>query len=108
MLAPLAWAVVLSLVSPRTDAGELAMHVLFAAGAVGVVLWGIRDRQRLAINVGVLGFALTVLAFYFTNLFDKLGRSLGLIGLGVLFIGGGWWLERMRRRLVARATAVRT
>jgi hypothetical protein len=52
----------------------------------------------------VLGFALTVCCFYFANIFDKLGRSLGLIGLGILFIGGGWWLERTRRRLVARAT----
>jgi hypothetical protein len=30
------------------------------------------------------------------------GRSLGLIGLGVLFLAGGWALERMRRRLIAR------
>jgi hypothetical protein len=108
LFAALAWAVVLALVSPREEGGELATYALFSAGAVGVVLWGIRDRQRLAINVGVLGFALSVLGFYFANVFDKLGRSLGLIGLGVLFIGGGWWLERMRRRLVARATAVRT
>jgi hypothetical protein len=30
---------------------------------------------------------------------DKLGRSLGLIGLGLLFLAGGWQLERLRRRL---------
>jgi hypothetical protein len=28
------------------------------------------------------------------------GRSLGLIGLGVLFLAGGWALERMRRKLI--------
>jgi uncharacterized membrane protein len=104
MLAALAWALLLSQVSPRTDGGELATYALLGAGAVGVVLWGLRDRQRLAINVGVLGFALAVCGFYFGNLFDKLGRSLGLIGLGILFIGGGWLLERTRRRLIARAT----
>ena len=104
MLAAVAWALVLSQLSMRTDGGELATYALLAAGAVGVVAWGLRDRQRLAINVGVLGFALTVCCFYFANIFDKLGRSLGLIGLGILFIGGGWWLERTRRRLVARAT----
>jgi uncharacterized membrane protein len=102
MLAALAWALILVQVSPRTDAGELAMYGLLELGAVGVVLWGLRDGQRLAVNVGVLGFALAMLGFYFASLYDRLGRALGLIGLGVLFIGGGWLLERARRRLLAR------
>jgi len=102
LLAALAWALVLAQVSPRTDLGELAMYALLEVGAVGIVLWGLRDGQRLAVNVGVLGFALATLAFYFASLYDRLGRALGLIGLGVLFIGGGWLLERARRRLVAR------
>jgi len=102
LLAALAWALVLVQVSPRTDAGELAMYALLEIGAVGVVLWGLRDGQRLAVNVGVLGFALATLGFYFASLYDRLGRALGLIGIGVLFIGGGWLLERARRRLVAR------
>ena len=102
LLAALAWALVLVQVSPRSDAGELAMYALLEIGAVGVVLWGLRDGQRLAVNVGVLGFALATLGFYFSSLYDRLGRALGLIGLGVLFIGGGWLLERARRRLVAR------
>jgi uncharacterized membrane protein len=102
LLAALAWALVLVQLSPRTDAGELAMYGLLEVGAVGVVRWGLRDGQRLAVNVGVLGFALATLGFYFASLYDRLGRALGLIGLGVLFIGGGWVLERARRRLVAR------
>ncbi len=32
----------------------------------------------------------------------KFGRSLGLIGLGILFLAGGWALERMRRRLISQ------
>jgi uncharacterized membrane protein len=102
LLAALAWALVLTQVSPHTDMGELAMYALLEVGAVGVVLWGLRDGQRLAVNVGVLGFALATLGFYFASLYDRFGRALGLIGLGVLFIGGGWLLERTRRRLLAR------
>ncbi len=102
ILAALAWALLLAQVSPRTDAGELAMFGLLEFGAGGVVLWGLRDGQRLAVNVGVLGFALATLGFYFASLYDRFGRALGLIGLGVLFIGGGWLLERARRRLIAR------
>jgi uncharacterized membrane protein len=102
LLAALAWVLVLMQVSPRSEAGELAMYALLAVAAVGVVVWGLRDQQRLAINVGVLGFALAILGFYFSSLYDRLGRALGLIGIGVLFIGGGWLLERARRRLIAR------
>ena len=47
------------------------------------------------------GFALTVLVFYFSDVMDKLGRSASLIGLGLLFLGGGYLLEQARRRLVA-------
>jgi hypothetical protein len=66
------------------------------------VIWGLRQQQRLVVNIGVLGFALSITGFYFSSIFDKLGRSLGLIGMGVLFIGGGWFLERTRRRLLGR------
>lgn len=96
------WAMLLVWISPRTDPGELAMWGLYAAGAAGLALWGIRDHQRLAVNVGVLGFAFVVLGFYFSTLFEKLGRALGLIGAGIIFIGGGWLLERARRQLVGR------
>jgi uncharacterized membrane protein len=102
LLAALAWAVVVTQAGPRTDAGTLALYALLAVGASGIVLWGVKDQQRLAINVGVLGFALAVLAFYFSSVFDRLGRSFGLIGIGVIFIGGGWLLERARRRLIGR------
>lgn len=102
LLVALAWALIVPRIDTGHDAGDLGLLALMAAGAAGIVLWGGKDRQRLAINVGVLGFALSVVFFYFSSIFDKLGRSLGLIGIGVIFIGGGWLLERMRRRLVGR------
>jgi uncharacterized membrane protein len=102
LLAALAWAIIVTQVDGSSDASELGLYALFAVGATGIVLWGMKDQQRLAINVGVLGFAVTVLVFYFSSVFDKLGRAFGLIGIGILFIGGGWLLERMRRRLIGR------
>jgi len=53
------------------------------------------------VNLGIVGFGAAVAWFYFSNIFDKMGRSLGLIGLGILFLAGGWLLEKMRRKLVA-------
>jgi len=100
--AAVAWVLVVGQFDWSSDGGELAFYALCALGAAGVVYWGLKDQQRLHVNVGIFGFALAIAAFYFSSLFDKLGRSLGLIGMGVLFIGGGWLLERTRRTLVER------
>ena len=61
-----------------------------------------REARSERINLGVAGFAITLLSFYFSNVMDKLGRSLGLMGLGALFLLAGWTLERTRRRLLAQ------
>ena len=58
------------------------------------------------VNYGIAAFALTVMWFYFSDIMGKLDRSLGLIVLGVLFLAGGWALEKMRRRLVGHIAEV--
>ena len=79
---------------------DVSLYLWWALGAVALVAWGIRDRRRERIDLGAAAFGATVLAFYFSQVFDKLGRSASLVGLGVLFLVGGWLLERARRRLV--------
>jgi uncharacterized membrane protein len=79
----------------------VAPYLWCAVLAVGVIAWGVHDRRAERINLGIAGFALTVLVFYFSDVMDKLGRSASLIGLGLLFLGGGYLLEQTRRRLVA-------
>jgi uncharacterized membrane protein len=80
---------------------NLAAHALVAAFAVFIVWWGVRQTSQALVNLGILGFAIAVGWFYFSDIMDKFGRSLGLIGLGVLFLAGGWALEKMRRKLLA-------
>ncbi len=87
---------------------NLAAHVLVAGFAVFMIAWGVRQVSRSLVNLGVVYFALAVAWFYFSNIFDKVGRSLGLIGLGVLFLLGGWGLEVTRRRLLAHMEPPRT
>jgi uncharacterized membrane protein len=105
------WVVALGTTSLRTTPGEgslsqawheLGPYGLCALGAIGLIAWGLKDARKERINLGVAGFALTVLSFYFSTVMDKLGRSASLIGLGLLFLLGGWVLEKTRRRLVAR------
>jgi hypothetical protein len=96
-----AWIVAL-LSLAQLDTG-VALYGWWALGAVGLVAWGLSDARVERINMGAAVFAATVVAFYFSQVMDKLGRSASLIGLGLLFLGGGWALERVRRRLVEDA-----
>jgi len=84
----------------RTEPNLMA-HALVAGFCVFLIWWGVRQASRGLVNLGVIGFGATVAWFYFSNIFDKFGRSLGLIGLGVLFLAGGWALEKTRRGLLA-------
>ena len=80
---------------------NLLAHGLVAGFCVFLIWWGVREASRGLVNFGVVAFGATVAWFYFSDLFDKLGRSLGLIGLGILFLAGGWALEKTRRGLLA-------
>ncbi len=81
---------------------NLLAHVLVAVFTVFIIWWGVRQTSRALVNLGIVGFAIAVSWFYFSDIFDKVGRSLGLIGLGVLFLAGGWALEKTRRGLITR------
>jgi uncharacterized membrane protein len=87
---------------------NLAAHALVAAFCIFIIWWGVRQTSRSLVNLGIIGFAVTVAWFFFSNIFDKMGRSLGLIGLGVLFLAGGWLLEKTRRSLLAHMAASAT
>jgi uncharacterized membrane protein len=81
---------------------NLLAHALVAGLAVFLIWWGVMLASKALVNFGIAGFAISVGWFYFSNIFDKVGRSLGLIGLGILFLAGGWALELTRRRLLKR------
>jgi uncharacterized membrane protein len=81
------------------------IYLWVALGACGLCYWGVRDHRKLFINYGTVIFALNVIAFYFSDVLDKLGRSMGLILLGAIFLAGGWVLNRLRTDLIARAAA---
>lgn len=79
---------------------NLFAYALVAAAAFFLAWWGAREGSKALVNYGIAAFALTVMWFYFSSVMDKLGRSLGLMMLGVLFLAGGWLLEKMRKKLV--------
>jgi len=36
-----------------------------ATGAIGLIAWGMKEARKERVNLGIVGFALTVLFFYF-------------------------------------------
>ncbi len=73
-----------------------------AIGACALCYWGVRRNRKLFVNFGTAIFALNVLVFFFSDIFDKLGRAEGLILMGIVFLAGGWVLYRIRGDLMAR------
>ena len=47
-------------------------------------MWGVQENRRERINLGMAGFAITIVAFFFSSVMDKLGRSASLILLGTI------------------------
>ena len=81
---------------------EILVYAWCAIGSAAMVAWGIHEFRAERINLGMAGFALTIVFFFFSSVMDKLGRSASLITLGILFVAGGWYWEKLRRQLVAR------
>jgi uncharacterized membrane protein len=94
------WVIILGIVG---GAQGVMVYIWCSIGAAAMIAWGVRESRDERVNMGMAGFALTLLFFYFSKVMDKLGRSESLVGLGLLFLAGGWMLERLRRRWVAQA-----
>lgn len=92
------WVVAELNIRARFDTWSL--YAWWSIGAVALAAWGVRDGRAERVNMAAAIFATTVLAFYSSQVMDKLGRSASLVGFGVLFLAGGWALELVRRRLV--------
>ena len=78
---------------------NLVAYALVAAFVLFLCWWGGRLVSRALVNLASWDSRRGGVVLL-QRLDDKLGRSLGLIGLGVLFLAGGWALEKMRRRIL--------
>jgi hypothetical protein len=99
--AAIGWTLVLAALNGG-QGDRIPVYLWCAVGSAGLAAWGVREARAERINLGIAGFALTVALFFFSSVMDKLGRSASLIALGLLFLSGGWLLERTRRNLMAR------
>lgn len=80
---------------------QAMLHLWWLLGGLLLGLWGSGSGRAERVNFGAATMALTILVYYFSSVFSQLDRAVGLMGLGLLFLAGGWGLERLRRRLLA-------
>jgi hypothetical protein len=80
----------------------VSLYALCALGSVGMVAWGLFEKRKERLNLGVAMFAISVLFFYFDSFMGKLGRSASLLILGIICLAGGYALEITRRKLMTR------
>jgi len=100
LAAAAAWVAVLIALRPLHE--DVALFAWWALGATGLAAWGVSESRPAMINFGAAAFGITVLTYYFSHVMDMLARSTSLIGLGLVFLTGGWAIERVRRQLVRR------
>lgn len=87
-----------------TEVGGWMLHFVLGVSFVALCAWGVAEHREGFVNVGIAGFAMTVFGFYVSHALTLLGSSIGLILLGILMLGGGFALERTRRRLLGKIT----
>jgi uncharacterized membrane protein len=90
-------------VSPNSLKGGLRLffNILFALEIIGLIILGFVRRYPPYVNIGLLFFALDVVARYFDFFWELLPRSLFFIMGGLLLLFGGLLLERKRRKILA-------
>jgi uncharacterized membrane protein len=97
------WVLILSALSWHHS--PISVYAWCAIGSAGMIGWGIQEFRAERVNLGMAGFAITIPCFYFSNVMDMMGRSTSLMVLGILFLAGAWYWEKLRRKLVAHVNA---
>ncbi len=79
----------------------LVANLIFAALIMGTIVLGFMRRQTAYVNIGLLFFAVDVIARYFDFFWELLPRSVFFIAGGLMLLTGGIFLERKRRKVLA-------
>lgn len=80
----------------------VVFNALFLLAMAGLVQGGFMTGNRTAVNLGLFFFTVWILALYFDTFFGLMDRSIFFVGAGILLLGGGYLLQRQRRKLMAR------
>ncbi len=93
-----------TMIAPSMSPGPFSWiaTALYIGGAVWLVAHGSTNNDRFALNLGFVSFAVAVMAIYFRAFGGLMGNALFFLILGVVLLGGGALLNKVRRRMIAR------
>ncbi|MXZ91949.1 MAG: DUF2157 domain-containing protein [Chloroflexi bacterium] len=77
-------------------------NLVMLAGVLAMIAAGYRWNRAWLVNLAVPIFAITLFTRYFEFGLSLLGQSVAFIVAGIILLAGGFGLEYLRRRLVAR------
>ncbi|HLO03185.1 MAG TPA: DUF2157 domain-containing protein [Symbiobacteriaceae bacterium] len=80
----------------------IGFNLLLFALEIGLITWGVARRTALLVNIALVGFVVHLITRYFDLFWGAIDRSLFFVLGGLLLIGGGFLLERNRRRWTER------
>lgn len=80
----------------------LTFNALLILGLLGLVFVGYFRGEETLINIALVIFGIDVVSRYFEFSWGLLDRSFVFIGAGLVLLGGGYLLERGRRRVIGR------
>ena len=83
----------------------LLFNLALLAGIAGLIFSGYLRGREDFINIGLMFFGLDVITRYFELSWGMLNSSLGFIVAGLILLGGGYLLERGRRKVFERMEA---
>ncbi|MDP1696154.1 MAG: DUF2157 domain-containing protein [archaeon] len=81
-------------------------NVIFIFVILAVIGYGLWQKSTKLVNLGISAFVLDILTRYIgfiMNFWGATGLALIFIAGGIILIGGGWFIEKWRRKLIAKA-----
>ncbi len=85
------------------EAAFLAANALLLLAVLGLIVRGVRGGRVGDVNLALVAFFVTAIARYFEFFAKGFDAAFSFLGAGVLLLGLGYFIERLRRKFVAQA-----
>jgi uncharacterized membrane protein len=85
------------------DLAFLVVNALLLAAVLGLIVRGVRTGRVADVNLALVAFFVTAIARYFEFFSKGFDAAFTFLGAGVLLLGLGYFIERLRRKFVAQA-----
>jgi len=85
------------------DLAFLVVNALLLAAVLGLIVRGVRTGRVADVNLALVAFFVTAIARYFEFFAKGFDAAFSFLGAGVLLLGLGYFIERLRRKFVAQA-----